>query len=567
MSEVAKGRSAAARRRWRWVRRGLLLLAVLVVVIIVIVQIILWTPLPRHIVIPIIERQLGLRVEADSLSAGWFGTTVLRDVKIGLPLSEQDLLTAPTLRVSHNWLVGLLISGNFRLDEIDVSHPTANIRQYSSGRWNVQEAGELIARAVSHPGATASRTPPILPEIHIDHGIVNVRDNHGRSTQLEPLSVSAMRTSSIVYRYDVQIGERVALAGNVVPGGLWLHELTLKFNDIDAWMRPLANQWPNGVRGEFHWRGQIDAQTRALRGRLDIAALEAADLSITGALRSEIAAQGVDLRPAGLIVRTSQPAAPEIHVVDGTVHIGGGEVRASALQLAGAGGEAALSGTWNQLDGSADINLQWRDLSIFDAATYSGSASATLRTPWPGGPRIDARIDTTGALRNGDRWDARARVIGTGPDFVDIDWLASVEQLTVKTDRRTTTLNDLRAHVQTRPHTLILTDLEFGRRAEPYRARSIRLLIARMVAVAARWRGIASEDAQRKPALRHFPLGPRALYVPAEHLLARRRPGVLHLRHVPDRPTQAAAIERLADAIGKTRAGAGGKAPARPAAR
>ena len=55
-------------------------LAITIVALIVIVQAMLWSPLPKRIVIGQIEEQLGLRISADNLStgnsAGYAGMTV-----------------------------------------------------------------------------------------------------------------------------------------------------------------------------------------------------------------------------------------------------------------------------------------------------------------------------------------------------------------------------------------------------------------------------------------------------------------------------------------------------------
>src|SRR5688500_956864 len=100
----------------RWTRRILLALLIVIVVAIVVTQIVLWTDYPRALVMRLVQQQLGLRVEAKSLSTGWFGATTLSDVKVSLPLADESFLAMPTMEVDHTALIPLLITRKFQLD-------------------------------------------------------------------------------------------------------------------------------------------------------------------------------------------------------------------------------------------------------------------------------------------------------------------------------------------------------------------------------------------------------------------------------------------------------------------
>ena len=76
----------------RWFLRISIILAILILAIIVIVQAIMWSPLPKKIVLQQIEKGLGLRISADALHTGWTSKSELTNVSIGLPLSTSDFL-------------------------------------------------------------------------------------------------------------------------------------------------------------------------------------------------------------------------------------------------------------------------------------------------------------------------------------------------------------------------------------------------------------------------------------------------------------------------------------------
>src|SRR5579863_2662768 len=75
-------------RRWLW-RIAVFLIGTALLVGIVI-QLVLWTGLPKSIVVSQVEKGLGLRMGAASVSSGWLGHTTLHGVKLALPLSEAD---------------------------------------------------------------------------------------------------------------------------------------------------------------------------------------------------------------------------------------------------------------------------------------------------------------------------------------------------------------------------------------------------------------------------------------------------------------------------------------------
>src|SRR3982751_1796892 len=95
----------------RWPGRIFLAVVLLLILALIVTQIILWTNVPRDLVLRQLERQLGLRISAASLSTSWLGNTDLRDVPISLPLANESFVTVPAMRVEHNTLFGLLWSG------------------------------------------------------------------------------------------------------------------------------------------------------------------------------------------------------------------------------------------------------------------------------------------------------------------------------------------------------------------------------------------------------------------------------------------------------------------------
>src|SRR5439155_5350977 len=90
----------------RWFLRLFLTVLVLLILAAIAIQLVLWSNLPKRLVLAQLQSQLGLRVQARSLTTGWLGNTNLRDVTLALPMAEQSFLDMPKMRVKHTTLFG-----------------------------------------------------------------------------------------------------------------------------------------------------------------------------------------------------------------------------------------------------------------------------------------------------------------------------------------------------------------------------------------------------------------------------------------------------------------------------
>jgi uncharacterized protein involved in outer membrane biogenesis len=205
----------------RWTKRILLSLAILLVLIVAIVQVIFWSDLPKNLVIDIVQRQLKLRLDADSLSTGWLGNTTLRNVTLTLPLEEDSFVTVPEMRVSHTSPLGVVFGRPIAVYSIAIQQPHLIIRQQPSGEWDIQEVVELVSRVGggdAAAGRNASKPALKLPELTINNAQVTIIDNQQRQSSLQPLTVHGRPSGPLVYAYDAAIPGHVDLKGRVVPG-------------------------------------------------------------------------------------------------------------------------------------------------------------------------------------------------------------------------------------------------------------------------------------------------------------------------------------------------------------
>src|SRR5688572_6925389 len=96
-----KVRAEVNPRKRRWFLWLIVALLVLVIALLITVTLVLRTDYPRQIVIAQIEKTLGLRVQAKTLTTGWAGHTRLSDVTLSLPLADESFFAVPRLEVNH----------------------------------------------------------------------------------------------------------------------------------------------------------------------------------------------------------------------------------------------------------------------------------------------------------------------------------------------------------------------------------------------------------------------------------------------------------------------------------
>lgn len=468
-SPPARQSPAARRRRgrgWSWLLRVAIGLVVLLLLIALVVQVVLWSDIPRNLVLKQLEKQLGLRVGAAALTTGWSGNTQLRDVSIALPLSDDALLTVPEMRVKHTSLLGLLWTRAVTLRAIELDRPTVLVRQDETGRWNLQEVADLLGRTGGKEAAadqSKRTTRPTLPSVRMRDGTVVVVDRGGKTTTVAPLHVEGDPEGALTWKYEVAVGHvahgtpdpGLRLTGRLAVGGTWEHGVAIWSANLEQWAKPWAGDAPPKVNAAGEWRGELRG---GVTGRLSLLWLDVAGATASGALA--IAGEGgkVAVRPENLLVRTPNAAAPEFRVTAGKLALDGKSAGAEGLTVQAFGGLALIGGSYDWASGSADLKADWSDFALpGENLSHRGSLTANLRHPLPGRPVVEARLQSNGAIRYG-KWDANVALRGAGRGWTDMNWNVEAEHLAL-TGERPMKLDGLAATIESRGQVVSLTSL------------------------------------------------------------------------------------------------------------
>lgn len=452
------------RRRRHWLRRIVVGVVALLLLIALAVQIVLWTNIPRNLVLSLLQKQLGLRVTADSLSTGWLGNTDLRNVSLSLPLADKAFFVAPHMKVKHTTLFGLLLTRSVALKSIALDNPTLTVLQGQDGTWNIQEVAELVARTGGKQPAQADAKQsarPELPEVHVGGMTVLVKNKDGIESTINPLNVETKRDGPLLYRYDVRVPPQqvsgddpnagpaeLSIVGRLVPGGNWQHEVEIALANVGGWLRPFVNGAelpPTALAAR--WDGE--ANNGAVNGRLVIHRGDFGEYGATGTvlLRQEPGGALV-ASPQDLLLKTGQAGeAAEVRVASGTVASRGNTLSLQEVIVKAFGGQVRADGSFDRAANAGQLIAQWDRLMPTGATSTvvePGNLKVSIKTPLPDRPEIYAELNSVGQMGS-NKWEVRLAVDGKGRGYQDIDWKLTAQRLAVLSPKQPVVLDGLTA--------------------------------------------------------------------------------------------------------------------------
>jgi hypothetical protein len=428
----APDRAPRERRRHpvlRFLLRAFVVVVILLVIAAVAIQLVLMSDLPHKIAIPIVEKALGLRIEAGSLSTGWLGHTTLKDVKVSLPLAQKAFFETSELKVDHTSLPMILLLRTVELDAIRLEKPKLIVLQDPSGKWNLQEVAELLGKiggAKTGQETEKKSGVPKLPRVTLADGMVQVIDNQRREADV-PLDVKGFPQDPLVYQYEVHVGgdDRIYLKGDLAPGGVWKHQVDFVVQKLDPLVRAWTAKLPQPLMVKGHWVGiAIDG---GVTGRLRLDDVKVNQVQSSGIINVEAKGGAVVLRPEGpkgVHVYTGMPSVPELLAAGGSIKVDGKGAFIDSLHVAALGGLIEVGGHYTLADGSAALEAAWRDVMLSKDLTQRGSLTVNM-SPQLGGRRLDAKLNTHGKMAAGE-WDANVNVAGAGKTWADTGWTITV---------------------------------------------------------------------------------------------------------------------------------------------
>lgn len=400
----------------------ILLIGVAVIVLAaMVVQIVLWTDVPRNLVLRQLETQLHLRTQAASLSTGWLGNTTLRDVSFSLPLADHPVLSVKTLHVRHNWLIPILLGQDLTISSLEFRKPIVRIVRASDGRWNVEQLGALLNGAKSR---SADSSPPSLPAVEMIDGTVDVTDG-ARQTTIDGLNFKGEPDGAIAWKAELSITDHINLTGRVALGGAWEHEATLILSDVAPWISPWFSL-PNDISASARWRGRLT--NGGLRGRLDAPGLKAAGWSASGGLDVAQQDDAIDIYPDNFRVKTPLESVRSVTAISGNIRYQKKVLRAQSVQLRAYGGPATISGYYDLAARGGELTAGWEKLALPGGIVHGGNLTLSIHRPFPAQVVAEGTLFSYATTPQGP-WRATLNFGGQGDTETDFAWHVNASEL------------------------------------------------------------------------------------------------------------------------------------------
>jgi hypothetical protein len=376
-----------------------LLLSVLVIGAVAAVQAVLWSDLPRTVLIRELQAETGLRIDAASSRTRWSGRTELLDVSVALPLEDEPFLRLPVLVVQHTGLAAIPF-GAIEVHEAELENPWLRLDQDDLGRWNAMRALEIVQARQAERPTSGARSP--LPRLVVRGGLVDLPDAEGGRTEL-PLSFEGRPEGPVSWAFELHAGDVVAAHGRLAPHGEWQHQVEAVFGEGQAFLNAMAPETMLPLAGAVRWQGVLSQGSIA--GRLNVGRFRMGDLQARGDATISARDARVSIQPRNMEVGSVDRPDVLARIVSGSLSLEGSTAQLQRLRVEGGGALAELSGVWDLKRESGEITATWTGSGPGPVLGHEGEMTITAMLPETGAASVRVNLKTLGTTAQGS-WDS-----------------------------------------------------------------------------------------------------------------------------------------------------------------
>ncbi len=387
------------------------------------IHLILQSELVGEVVLARASERLGMEVTAESFHAAWDGQTVIRGLAVTMPLTDERVVSAETVRLSHAAVPWLVLGRPFHLRSVEVESPRVNVRRYESGRWNVQE---VLARLRAAGRERAWIRGTALPQVAVHDGRIHVAGPNEAGQMLGPVEFQASPRGQLLWTFDLKLPAMAEVEGRLLQGGDWAHEAGFAVEGIGPLVQQFSRSAVSPIAVSGRWQGRIVGST--LNGTIQLTDTEIGPMALRGEIRVEADRNAVTLKPGRLLLGDPNLENEALLLTAGAIRITREVV--TVEQLAAKRGDLAA---W--LDGRYDLDSRAGEFSgswtagVGGQAQYRGVCKGAVHSPRLGRVELDATLNAQARTTVGI-WTMAANVQGAGLDWQQSEWRISVPQVT-----------------------------------------------------------------------------------------------------------------------------------------
>jgi len=483
-------------------RRPVLKTAVILAILLLVTSgasyLLLRTALPGEWILDAAGTELGLNVTAESLSVGWMGRTRIRNAKVTMPLSDEEVLSAAEIVLSHRALPWLLLTRSLGLGTVRIDSPNLRLHRNLSGRWNVQDVWARV-QAGRNPDQP-QRGRSALPPIEVRNATVQVTDANGTSETIGPLNFEGQPQGPSLWAFTLQTHPQIEAKGQLAQGHDWTHAVGFDIKAIEPLLQALHGPDISPLQVAGRWEGRL--ANNELIGRLELDRLQLGKLALAGTVGVAVGPDGVTLRPATLVMSEPNVAGAPVRLTTGVVRIAAGEIRAERVGVQAGSVSASFDGHWNQAAYAGAVTGSWMATLPGEDSKSQGTCQIALRSPPSGRKEAEVKLTAKVETAVGDG-NVTATILGTGRTWQDSDWELAAQEFVWDDDEKQLDMSGAGARVELNWPNVQLTALHLPN-AQQVRAS------AQLSAVTGQWsaqvdaEGLRHEPWEGKPLDVHF---------------------------------------------------------------
>ncbi len=453
MTRPKRRRSGRLRRLW-------LVLAIVLVAgacAVLGVHLVLRTQIPRDLVLARLQKDMGLRITAASLQTTWGGDTVLREVRVALPLADKPFLVVPRVEVSHTELPWILTGSSVRLKEVRLDRPELTICQDPAGGSNIADALAVVESSrAAQPSVNRTPLAELLPAVRIVDATVHYIHSDSRKLTIPSLNVRTRPLDGLAWNLLISIADDIEVTGALAPANDWKQALDFTVRRLDPSILAFFASPAEIVELAGRWQGRW--ANNALSGRMQITTLRVDQFHAVGDVVVTASAQAAVVEPDSLMVGVAGKQPIEARVESGRIRMAGSRIEIHELLARVLGGDVRVDGGLDWPIGAGHLAVAWRDVQMPAGIVHQGAFSATLQTPWPDRPHITGWLHTLGAAPQG-KWVASADISGDGRSLSHVDWRVAFRELAWIGESIDIDLKGLAASLETGDDVVRLADM------------------------------------------------------------------------------------------------------------
>jgi len=415
----------------RWTIRILIAFVVLIAVVAVVIHLVLQSDWLGEMVLARVSGKLGLVVDSESFSVGWGGTTAIGAATVRMPLNDELVLSAYRIELGHKVIPLLLLGRPFDLHSVKVDHPTVYLRQYESGRWNVQDAWTRLQTSLD---STARREgDAALPGIAVADARIQITEPNGATQMVGPIGFQAQRHGQLLWSFDLQMPEMANVDGRLIRGGDWAHDVGFAVQGLEPLVHQLLRRAVSPIQAKGRWNGRVLQST--VSGVIEFDQLAIGPVAMHGAARIEATLDRITVSPRGLAFSEPNVAGDEIRLTAGVVEIS--RKQAALRQLAVKTGTLTgrVDGAWDWDARVGAFSGSWVAALPEQPSPYYGTYQVSLKSPRAG--RKEAEVTATAEAETSfGVWTIAAEARGAGAEWRQSQWQVSVPRFLWSRDER-----------------------------------------------------------------------------------------------------------------------------------